>query len=250
MRWLILTGISCLVGLADVHAQVPGFMGKRFALFLEPNLTPALFVQNVNNTVMINPGGDQARTEKNNLLSINYRPQITLEYLVTRDVSLGFSYSVLQFGTPRRYETASSQPGSPQYEIDFDVVRGRAAGMHFKFYKFRQSASIAPIGFYKTISIYFSQTNTYDDKKSTVKQFKNDFLYPVVCYGIGRQTMIAKNFILKTGVDVGWAMVPINYLQESEEEWTVQEYAGYNVHGSLLGYYLFNITLSFGYIPF
>lgn len=230
-----------------VNAQVPGFMGKRFSVFLEANPTPALFVQNADNQVIVNPGGDDARTHDENLFAFTFRPQVTLEYLLGRDVSVGFSYSRISVGTTRAYQISEA---NPNYLIDYDVVRGQSIGMHLKMYRFSKSASIAPIGFYTTLSAYLTQTNTYDTKKSKAKQFKNDFVYPVATLGLGRQTMIAKNLLLKTGVEIGWAFVPTNFLSETEDDWTIQEYAGYNVHQSLFGHYILSLNVSLGYTLF
>lgn len=230
-----------------VHAQVPGFMGKRFSIFLEANPTPALFVQNANNQVVLNPGGDDARTDDVNRFAFNFRPQLTAEYLVHRDFSVGVSYSLLRVGTVKGYKT---DPADTEFTVDQDVVKGMAFGIHVKRYQFHNSASIAPIGFYQTLSVYVTKTNTYDTKQSTVKQFKNDFVYPVATFGIGRQSMIAKNLILKTGIEVGWAFVPTNFFQETEEDWTEQEYAGYQMHRSLFGYYVFSLNVALGYTIF
>jgi hypothetical protein len=238
-----------LMGNAAI-AQVPGYMGKRFSFFLEGNPTPALFVQNLNNTVIANPGGDQATTDKVNRFAFNFRPQVTMEYLVHRDVSIGLSYSRIGIGTTRAYLVPPRTEDDHEYELDPDVVKGDAAGLHFKFFKFNQSASVAPIGLYQTFSIYVTRTNTYDDKKSKVKQFKNDFLYPVASLSVGRQSMIAKNLIIKTGVEFGWAFVPFNFLFETPDDWTVQEYSGYNVHRSLFGHYIFSFNVAIGYTPF
>ena len=235
---------------SSAMAQVPGYMGKRFSFFLEGNPTPALFVQNSNNTVIANPGGDQANTDKVNRFAFNFRPQVTLEYLVHRDVSIGLSYSRINIGTARAYVVPPRTEDDHDYMLDMDVVKGDAAGIHLKFFKFRQSGSIAPIGFYQTFSVYATRTNTYDSKKSSTKQFKNDFVYPVASISVGRQSMIAKNLILKTGVEFGWAFVPFNFMMETEDAWTVQEYSGYNVHRSLFGHYLFNFNIAIGYTPF
>jgi hypothetical protein len=239
-----------MVAGSNISAQVPGFMGKRFSFFIEANPTPALFVQNSNNAVVANPGGDQSLPAKENRFAFNVRPQLTFEYLVHRDVSIGLSYSRISIGTARAYLLPGQDAENHEYNLNPDVVKGQAMGLHFKFYKFNRSASIAPIGYYQTLSIYGTQTNTYDSKKSKVKQFKNDFVYPVASLGIGRQAMIAKNLILKTGVEIGWAFVPFNFLKETADDWTVQEYSGYNVHRSLFGHYVFNINIAVGYIPF
>lgn len=243
-----LVGCAILISL-QLSAQVPGFMGKRFTLFLEGNPTPAFFVQNQNNQLVYNFAGG-ARTNDVNRFAFNFRPQITAEYLVSRDVSMGISYSRIAVGTTRGYLDQYQDPGSTNYNVDQDVVRGQAAGLHLKFYGFDRSASIAPIGFYQTFSVYVTQTNTYDNKKSKVKQFKNDFIYPSATISMGRQSMIAKGLLLKTGVELGWAFVPINFLTETQDDWTMQEYAGYNLHQSLAGYYLFSLNVALGYTLF
>lgn len=238
--WVILISVTA------ANAQVPGYMGKRFSLFVEGNPTPALLVQNANNQVVINPGGDDARTDDVNRFAFNFRPQVTLEYLLGRNVSLGVSYSRLAVGTTRAFQNVDEGT----YLINQDVVRGQSMGLHLKHFNFRRSASIAPIGFYHTFSAYLTQTNTYDTKESKVKQFREDFIYPVATLGVGRQYMVARNLILKTGIEMGWAFVPTNFLFETEDDWNIQEYAGYNVHQSLAGYYIFSFNVAIGYTLF
>jgi hypothetical protein len=232
-------------------AQVPGFMGKRFTIFLDANPMPALFVQNINNTVTVNPGGDDARTDKVNRFAYNIRPQVTAEYLVAQRFAIGLSYHQMMVGTVRGYLPPEEENSSyPEYEKDPDVIRGQGVGIHFKFYHRTYSESIPPIGHYRTLSIYLTQSNTYDTKTSTTKQFKNEFVHPVATYSIGRQSMILKNVLFKTGIEMGFAFVPRNFIVEGKDEWTEQEYAGYNVHQSLAGYYFFNINLAIGFVAF
>lgn len=248
----IIYTLVLLVNVFAAAAQVPGYMGKRFTIFADANPTPAFFVMNMNNTVLVNPGGDDARTQKVNRFAFNVRPQVTLEYLIHKRVSLGVSYSMPIVGTTRAYYTsAPSEIDGVEYNTDeYDVVKGQALGLHLKFYDFAGSASVPPIGYYRTINIFVTRTNTYDNKKSTAKQFRDDFMYPAVSFGVGRQSMLAKNLLLKTGVEFGWAFVPTNFLTEVEDDWNVQEYSGYSVHQSLAGYYLFNINIGLGYILF
>jgi hypothetical protein len=232
---------------ATLSAQVPGFMGKRFTIFLEANPTPAVFVQNANNTVTVSPGGD-ARTEDVNRFAFNFRPQATVEYLVHRDISIGLSYSRLSVGTIRGFKR--DPDFSTEFTINQDVIKGQAAGLHIKLYQFDNSASVAPIGFYQIFSGYLTQSNTYDTKSSKTKQFKNDFVYPVATFAFGRQSMIAKNLIFKTSVELGWSFVPSNFYQETEQDWDDQEFSGYNVHQSLFAYYVFSINVALGYTLF
>jgi hypothetical protein len=241
-------------------AQVPGYLGKRFAIFLDGNVAPAMFVQNENNALMSRflyaeskvMGGDELGIEERPYkkgVAFNYRPQVTLEYLVGHRLSVGVSYSRLQMGTTRAYQTGE-EIQETEYKLDPDVVKGMAGGLHIKLYLDSRSGAVAPLGFYHVFSCYLTQTNTYNDKHSKTKQFRDDFKYPVVTYGWGKQTMFARNFLVKTGVEIGYAFVPGNYLKEGPGEWNVQEYSGYNVHGSLLGYYLVNVSIAVGYLPF
>ncbi|HEY0742570.1 MAG TPA: hypothetical protein VGD40_13940 [Chryseosolibacter sp.] len=238
--------LFCFVAGSAV-AQVPGYMGKRLSIFLEGNPTPALFVQNSNNAVIADPGGDGANAAKVNRFAFNFRPQASIEYLVHRDVSLGVSYSRISIGTARAYTVDPTHEEQHVFSLNHDVVKGQAAGLHLKIFQFKKSASLAPIGFYQGFSVYVTQTNTYDTKKSKAKQFKNDFLYPVAAFTFGRQSMIAKNLLLKTGAEFGWAFVPFNFMTETIDDWNVQEYSGYNVHRSLFGSYLFNLNVAVGY---
>src|SRR5690349_460760 len=59
MRYVVI--VTALFLTTHLQAQVPGFMGKRWAIFLEANPTPAVLVMNSNNEVAVNPGGDDAR---------------------------------------------------------------------------------------------------------------------------------------------------------------------------------------------
>ncbi|WP_160143993.1 hypothetical protein [Chryseolinea soli] len=241
MRNCCTTALLLLLFFGVAKAQVPGYMGRRFTIFLEANPTPAFLVSNANNAAIWDIGA-----KKVSRFAFNFRPQVSLEYLLGRDFSLGFSYGRIQIGTDREYEKVED---GPRFK-DYDVLRGQTAGIHFKFYDFKRSSSLAPIGYYRTISLYVTQTNTYDTKKSTVKQFKNDFVYPVISFSGGRQTMLAKGLILKTGVELGYCAVPMNWFVESGNEQTVQEYAGYQVHENLFLHYLFNINVALGYTPF
>jgi len=245
------------------QGQVPGFMGKRFILFADANPTPALFVQNMNNSVIgaregtgggdgiIPIVGSGTQTDRSNWFAMNVRPQVTAEYLFARRFSLGVSYSQIMVGTVHGYYDGpmpTKESGEQnQYLRDLDVLKGQATGIHLKMYF---GGLIAPMGSYQTLSLYLTKTNTYDNKKATVKQFRDDFSYPVVTYSVGRQSMIVKNLLLKTGVEIGWAFVPGNFMFEDSYDWNAQDYSGYSAHRSLFGYYLFNINVGLGYVLF
>jgi hypothetical protein len=242
MRWCL---YSMIFFSQVIYAQVPGYMGKRFALFLDANATPAFLVQNINNKAII--GNED--TGNSSRFAFNFRPQASIEYLVNKRVSLGVSYSHWMVGTNRAYVVEPETSDVRQlHRLDADVVRGDGAGIHVKFFNYNESNSIPPIGFYHAISVYVSRVNTYDTRKSKEKFFKNDFITPVATYSWGRQSMIAKNVLLKSGVELGWAFVPVNFVAESKDDWSVQEHSGYNVHASLFGYSVLSVNVALGYI--
>jgi hypothetical protein len=147
-----------LINVFAAGAQVPGYMGKRFTIFADANPTPAFMVMNMNNAVIVNLSGDDRRTHKVNRFAFNVRPQVTLEYLIHRSASLGISYGMPIVGTNRAYYTSpTDEADGTRYKTDeLDVVRGQAFGFHLKLYDFRGSASVPPIGFYRTFN-----TNQY-----------------------------------------------------------------------------------------
>ena len=223
-------------------AQNPGLMGKRFSFFLEANPTPAFLSRNMNNELITDPFEDTSA--KVNRFAFNFRPQVTFEYLYSRDYSIGLSYSMIGTGTSR---PSSDRPyDNSSEDVDADVIRGNSVGLHWKRYRYEKSASIAPIGFYQTLSVYATQTNTYDTKRSHTKQFKDDFMYAVVSFGIGRQSMIANKLLLKTGVEIGTPI--LSALDDTGTSFT--EDAVHNVKRNLVGYYLFSFNVAIGYIPF
>jgi hypothetical protein len=243
-----------LLAVTTAQAQVPGFLGKRFTVFIDGNPMPSVFAQNMNNYLVLNPGGD-AQAAGTRFLAYNLRPQVTAEFLVGHRFSVGVSYSRILIGTSHGYYTQNPSDiddyvANNNYLFDPDVIKGQSAGLHFKLFETGKSASVAPIGFYTELSVYLTQTNTYDDRKATTRQFRDDFVYPVVSIGSGRQSMIARNLLLKAGVEFGWAFVPGNFLMESRDEWNAEEYSGYSVHKSLFGYHLMNVKLGVGYILF
>lgn len=234
-----------MMGIAAAHAQVPGYLGKRFTLFIDANPVPAFTVQNINNTV-IKPSDQLGRSEKTNTFAMNVRPEVTLEWLFHTRFAVGVSYSQIMCGTVR----ATSVDEDDEFVTNDDVLRGQSVGIHLKVYDTKVSAPIPPLGSYHIFSIYMTRTNTYEDKKSKSALFQNDFSYPVFMYGWGKQCMVVKNLILKFGAEFGVAIVPINFHDQTEGSWDLQEYAGYNVHQSLAGYYAFNFTLGLGYVLF
>jgi hypothetical protein len=231
-----------------LHAQVPGYLGKRFTLFLEANPTPAFLVQNTNNALIFHPGSESF-AGKRNPLAFNLRPQVELDYLVHRDFSIGFRGSYVMAGTTRAMDI-SDESGEFMSVFDPAVIKGQSLGINLKFFRFKKSASIAPIGFYKNISIMVSMANVYGRMSSNEKIHGADVVAPVVAFGLGRQSIIARNILLKTGFELSFTGVQMNFLTEREEDWSAEEFTKYNMHRSLFSYNLFTLNVALGYISF
>lgn len=248
MKYLLTFVIASLLLVTSAYCQVPGYMGKRAYLTLDMNPTPAFFNQNANNVASFNTDG-VTRASKIKFLSFNYRPQISFEYLVHRNVAIGISYSRIQTGTIRAYETGPEDIDDFEHSFDDDVMKGMSLGLNVRVFKVSSSASIAPIGIYRNYKVEYATVNTYDDKSASEEFFVNDFKYPIFTFGIGRQTILAKKFVFRYGMEFGYAAVPGNFFFEAPE-WTVQEESGYNVHASLFGYYVFSFKLALGPLLF
>lgn len=190
---------------------------------------------------------DGARAKGENLLAINYRPQFTFEYLISRDVALGLSYSIIRTGTIKDLEHANP-------EIDgwhYDHLRGNAFGLHMKKFKFNKSASIAPIGYYWTLGMTAAKFNTYSSKEGKTGQFSKDVLNPVATLGVGKQRVFFDKIIINSGAEFGWSFMPRDMIDEDTSTNSHLQYESiHHAFSSMLGYYIFNMKLSVGYLAF
>jgi hypothetical protein len=245
MRWITATILWFTATLAC--GQVPGYLGKRFTVFLEANPTPALLVQNTNNALILS--GDDSYSRKKNAFAFNFRPQAEIDYLITRDFSAGILFGTVMAGTTRAFD-APDGPATVSRHLSPAVIKGYSAGVRLKFFRFRKSATIAPIGLYKTFTIAVNRINVYESLASSQSLVEKDMVKPVISLGVGRQSIIARNVLLKTGIEVGMAIVPFNFLTEADDEWTSGEFTIHQMHRSLFGYHLFSVNVALGYIPF
>jgi hypothetical protein len=172
-----------------------------------------------------------------------------MDYLIHRDVSVGLTFSYVMTGTTRSF-SSTDEANQPLRMFDGASVKGESAGLVFKFFRFRHSSSIPPIGMYKTISLQVTRANTYDHFNSKEKILLEDVVAPVLGFGIGRQTIVARNLLLKTGVEFGFAIVPYHFLTESADDWSAEQFTTYRLHQSIFSYHLFNFSVGLGYIPF
>lgn len=222
-----------------LQAQVPGFMGKRAYLQIDANPSPAFFNMNMNHKV-ITALGDVARAQETNLLAFNIRPQISLEYLVGKSVALGINYQHIITGTVKEVDEYMQVQS-------FDLLKGDAAGLDIKFYKFRKSGSVAPIGKYSKLGIALSRTNTYNTMQDKQKQFRNDLYYPIISWGFGKQFMPVPNLLIGTGAEFS---LPLISTRDNETGVYDTDTSVNHMQNSLIGYYIFNLKFSVGYMLF
>ncbi|MBL3657865.1 hypothetical protein [Fulvivirga sediminis] len=248
MKSIFLTTALLLSVTFFSEAQVPGFMGKRASFSLNLNPTPALINQNENNVIIFNID-ENSRSTKQNYLAFNYRPQVSFDYLVGKNLSLGIDYKLLTTGTTRAYEEEPEKENDYEHLHNDDVLKGSSLGLHIKYFLHKKSGSIAPIGYYQTLGLEYATLNTYDDKDSDEKLFVNDFKHFILTYEAGKQNVFFNTLLISYGVEFGYAFVPGNFMFE-EPQWTIQEESGYNVHRSLFGYYVFSFKLGIGSLLF
>jgi hypothetical protein len=250
LKYLFTLLLSFLLLEQAAQAQVPGYMGKRAWFTADLNFAPAFFNMNENHMV-IRKGimEDEARAKGTNLFAINYRPQLSFEYLVGKNIALGLSYSIIKTGTVKELDM-----GNPEIDgMYYDILRGSSFGFYMKKFRYGKSASIAPIGYYWTLGVAAAKFNTYASKTSKTGQFSTDVINPVITLGLGKQKILFGRFLLNSGVEYGWSFLPKSILEETGYSTVLENPHQNSIHhafNSMLGYYLFNIKMSVGMLAF
>ena len=133
-----------LFGFLNMKGQVPGYIGKRLAVFAEFGLSPAF-----NNSYNILDYYDRSSVSN---FGINFRPGIGLDFTVSKVVTLGVTFKHLNTHIPMNYYSISL-PENPElleyasYFGDVDIS-ANFGSFYFKLYPFQRKGSIAPIGKY------------------------------------------------------------------------------------------------------
>jgi hypothetical protein len=232
----------------SLKAQVPGYLGKRFTVFLDANPFPALVAPNMNNALVFQ-SDTRTFVGKRNAFAFNIRPQLEIDYLVSRDFSLGLFANYILTGTTTATELTDTN-GELSTAYQNGVVKGQSAGITLKFFSFRKSASIAPIGFYKSVTVGLTRANVYERMDSDKKVIEKDLLAPVLYLGIGRQSVVARNILVRTGLVIGVTGVPFDFLTSDEQAWPPSDFNRHFLHRSLFAYNVVNFSVAVGYIPF
>ncbi len=132
-----------------LHAQAPGYLGKKTLLTADFNLFP---------------GFSFAQTE-NLQIPINTRSSVMLDQVVSRSSSIGLGAGY--YHAQMVYTTANSK-GLAQ-------IDGYQTGLNAKFYAFRRRGNIAPLGPYQQVELMYLRyritdidRNFYPDQRSNL----------------------------------------------------------------------------------
>lgn len=250
MKYIVIILLSILFLVQGAYAQVPGYMGKRAWITTDLNFAPAFFNMNKNHkNIRASTLDFEARAKEQNLFALNYRPQLTFEYLVGKNVALGLSYSRIITGTVKEIDL-----GNPEIDgYHYDMLRGNSFGFHLKKFRYGKSASIAPIGYYWTLGVAAAKFNTYASKESKIGQFASDVINPVATLGVGKQKVLFDRFLINSGVEYGWSFLPRSIFSDFEGSSVPANPQATSIHHaftSMFGYYLFNIKVSCGLLAF
>ncbi len=233
----ILLPILLLISTLTASAQVPGFMGKRALLMLDFNPAPALLNMNVNHKVTADITGE-ARAAATNPFAFNIRPQLSFEYLLGKSIAMGMNLQQVVTGTIIDEDAMTTYGG-------YGVLKGNAAGISLKFYKFRKGGAVAPLGLYSSLNLDMYKINAYSSLRNKTKLLQEDINYPVASWGFGKQFMPVPRLLVGTGAEIGLAFISID-----ENESTASLYTREAVEMSTFAYHLFNFKVSVGYMLF
>ncbi|MBC8172893.1 MAG: hypothetical protein H7X71_03210 [Chitinophagales bacterium] len=142
------TYILILIILAGmvVHAQAPGYVGKKLSIIYDPNISVALYDNfGVENDIPV--------------LGLNYRHDLNIEYVISRGMSLGVT---AKFTSVKMYDVSQIVDEVYNPEIDDYQYVGfngdisdkvTCIGVTAKNFSFRKRGAIAPVGRYKSFEL-------------------------------------------------------------------------------------------------
>lgn len=244
MRWLLV--ISCLMVFAESMAQAPGYMGRRLVIAADISFMNALFNPNTN--------------FKNGYGSFNHREGIDIDYVVSRNGSIGATVELInsalkydgwndsKFSEPLISDAASS--------FDFGIISGQAFGINYKLFSHPSRGGIAPIGAFARFGVSVARTIVTPYNLQTKQKYSSSwqFYTPVLSLGYGRQRVLWNSVVIRTGVEI--AIVPTGIwpviggsrnMEDSDPNKELRK-----VHDArLFSYYAINAKVGIGFLaPF
>ena len=234
--------LSCAT---SIHAQTPGYMGKRLLVSGMFGSFPALFSVNHN------------YSDEGFRFAIRYTGDI--DYIVSRNGSLGFTMDVIKtariiddddeiFG--ENYITNFNNP------YNFLKIRGLSYSLNYKFFRLKGKGALAPVGPYFKITAGLIHTTSEPVTGEGVTLDDEDFiarhLNPLFTFTGGTQRVLFDNFVFKFSGTYGW--VPggvIAYFKDINNEGealNIKDRIRHKVRSRLAAYYLFNVNVGIGFI--
>ena len=182
-----------------LHAQIPGYIGKKTPVSFDLHLFPTL--------------GKYILREEN--LSLNLRTALGIERVISRQASIGVSLN--HFTTSTTYEF-DARTGNMQLD-------GWMIGANFRSYRFYSRGNIAPIGMYLKPQFHIlsyqlvdMDHNFYPDRRSDLGKYID------LCLGLtyGTQRMITNHIFYNIGFEGAWLINVFNQQSTNEGQYLKQ----------------------------
>jgi len=246
-----LTIVSLLLTLAG-HAQVPGYMGKRLSVGYDFSFAPAIFGE-----------GYHPPTEYHTVnLVINTRHNFNLDYLISRDVSIGVTYKRFQTGTDAIFKVNYVDPynysDAGRTSADYIIpMKTSCFGVTLKKFRFERKGSLAPLGRYFEFQLMYMSMHGEPVLDSSTNSNSNFFLDAegndfgtehmiAGLFGVGRQMLYFDHLLVNTGFECGLSTAGLFNGADSENEYEYKK----AIKSRAGGHILLNIYIGVGWIIF
>lgn len=220
--WILCLGL-CL-GWGCLHAQVPGYLGKRTPISLNLSSFPAIRFSKL----------------EDGRLPFNLRAGLSLEHVFSRRFSLILESSYL------RSQFDYAQPVAVQDGAA--RLQGVVASLGARLYSFKRVGNIAPLGPYQQLELIFTHYQAtdldhrfYPDGRSRLAAFQDLGLL----FSMGTQRIFHDHYTYTLGLQVGTVMGLFNNT-EVEQLLYLKETATDRVQG----YFFVNVRLGVGVLLF
>ncbi|MFI5172385.1 MAG: hypothetical protein ACHQFW_08340 [Chitinophagales bacterium] len=251
----------------STFAQVPGYMGQRWAVYGDVALSPAYYKQYLANDVF-------NRSPVHNW-GLNCRYEISTDLTFNKSQALGISLKHITTTIPFAYYTTKIPENVIGYELASytgDVrLNANFISFYVKIFPFKNKGSIAPVGHYnklefaigtakaktgKYVRTQYSSSDYYDYENETL--ILTDFEYlnyqrekPMIglLYSFGNQIVVFDKGIFDLNTQIGW-ITPVSIIDgglTANNEGSTETIFEENVAERINGTFFLNITIGFGY---
>ncbi len=250
----IWVSIAALLVISTVDAQVPGYMGKKFALYYEP----AFFV-----------GLNGAEWSS---FTVNLRHDISMDYTVGRSLAVGASFKYLATKLENiaiQKETVIEDDFTTYYYMEGfsgDVrLNSKFISFYLKNFPFNKFGSISPVGKYRKYEVAFYVTsyqthdaypvyNGYevDEEIKDVQTLDYEVKNPSIAfiYSFGNQLLYYDKLFVNVGGQLGIAIPDITHALDRFESVATETDFQTAVAGRVAGALFFNFHVGIGLLAF